>query len=303
MSYTLENNDYPALYQIADESSLQGQHKYLKLFRLQLFVLIFGAAVSLFPLDNPNYGYILAIISALMFGFAMAITVGIKYMNLENNWYIGRAIAESLKTLTWRYIMQGEPFVSENLKEDTDKKFCEILSQILSENGTYLDLTAKERETDLQITEKMELIRSLDFEQRKTIYIDFRIRDQLDWYQKKAKFNKKKANTYFYLLLLTQAIAMIYSLCLIQNPSLFNAVPLITAVASGIISWVQVKQFEEFAEAYSVAAQEITLILTQVKYINTENKFSVFIADTENAFSREHTLWLARKDVYNYNQK
>lgn len=29
----------------------------------------------------------------------------------------------------------------------------------------------------------------------------------------------------------------------------------------------------------------------------TDEKFSVFVGDAENAFSREHTQWVARKDV------
>ncbi len=96
---------------------------------------------------------------------------------------------------------------------------------------------------------------------------------------------------------------MIYSLILIKSPEFFNAVPLITSIAASIIAWAQVKQFEEFAQAYGTTAQEISLILTQLPYITDENKFAVFVGDTENAFSREHTLWLARKDVYNYSSK
>jgi hypothetical protein len=29
-----------------------------------------------------------------------------------------------------------------------------------------------------------------------------------------------------------------------------------------------------------------------------EDEFSVFVGDAENAFSREHTQWVARKDIY-----
>jgi hypothetical protein len=298
-----EHSDFPILYRLSDESSLNGQRKYLKFFKLEQITLISGAIVSMFPLENPSYGYIFATLSAFFFALSIALAVGIKSMKYENHWYIGRAIAESIKTLTWRYITRGEPFVDDASQEIVDGKFCSILATMLKENGGDIDLIPLQQNFELQITEKMRVLRNSEFNQRKELYVENRVKDQLNWYQKKAKFNKDKGNTYFVILVFCQSIAMIYSLVLIKFPDLFNGVPLITSIAASVIAWTQVKQFEEFAQAYSTTAQEISLILTQLPYVTDENKFSVFVGDTENAFSREHTLWLARKDVYNYSSK
>ena len=298
-----ENSDFPILYRLSDESSLSGQGKYLRFFKLEQITLILGAIVSMFPLDNPSFGYILAMLSAFFFAASIAFAVGIKSMRFENNWYIGRAIAESIKTLTWRYVTKGEPFIDDISQEEVDRKFCNILTEILKENGGDLDLTPQQQSFELQITEKMRILRNDEFNKRKEMYIENRVKDQLNWYQRKAKYNKDNGMKYFWILISCQSIAMIYSLILIKSPEFFNGVPLITSIAASIIAWTQVKQFEEFAQAYGTTAQEISLILTQLPYITDENKFAVFVGDTENAFSREHTLWLARKDVYNYSSK
>ena len=51
------------------------------------------------------------------------------------------------------------------------------------------------------------------------------------------------------------------------------------------------------AASYALAAHEIGLIKEQSLLPDTPEKFSLFVGDAENAFSREHTQWVARKDV------
>lgn len=294
-----EQIDFPALYQIADDSSLKGQKLYLNFFRWEQITLIAGAIVSLFPLSDPDYGYLLAMLAALCFIAAIALSVAMKSKKFENSWYVGRAVAESIKTLTWRYITKGEPFVNNSSQQEVDTHFCTVINQIRKNNEDNLDLTIIASHNE-QITSKMRMIRSHDLEQRKKFYVENRIKDQLAWYQRKARFNKDKGSLYFKGLIVCQSIAVIYSGILIKYPDLFNSIPLITTIASCIIGWTQVKQYEELAQAYSTTAQDIAIILSQEQYLDDEDKFSSFVGDAENAFSREHTLWLARKDVYDY---
>ncbi len=299
----MEYNDFPGLYKIADTSSLRGQRNYLLLFRFELLTLALAAVVGLFQLDNKEYGAILAILSATLFCIGVVVTIIIKMIKFEDKWYIGRAVAESIKTLSWRYITKGEPFKDTFTDEETDRKFCSILDELRKQNTSYLDFTLPVNNKDKQISDKMKFIRNTELEDRKRLYIDFRVKDQLEWYERKAKFNKDKANIFFILIIFFQLVAGIYSLLLIKSPDLFNIVPMFSTLSAIVLSWLQVKQFQELSQAYSVTAQDIRMILEQEKYVNDEEKFSGFVADTENAFSREHTLWLARKDVFTYDSK
>ena len=69
------------------------------------------------------------------------------------------------------------------------------------------------------------------------------------------------------------------------------------AMAASVLSWMQAKRFSELAASYALAAHEIGLIKEQSLLPDTPEKFSLFVGDAENAFSREHTQWVARKDV------
>ncbi|MCH9305572.1 SLATT domain-containing protein [Escherichia coli] len=69
------------------------------------------------------------------------------------------------------------------------------------------------------------------------------------------------------------------------------------ASAASILTWMQAKRFSELAASYSLTSHEIGLVKEEAKQPNTDEEFSVFVGDAENAFSREHTQWVARKDV------
>ena len=70
--------------------------------------------------------------------------------------------------------------------------------------------------------------------------------------------------------------------------------PLIV-IAASVVGWMQIKKFNELTAAYTVAAHEIGLIRPMAHDANDDKKFSEFVNDAEKAFSREHTLWIARQ--------
>ena len=49
------------------------------------------------------------------------------------------------------------------------------------------------------------------------------------------------------------------------------------------------------AASYAVADQELGAIEVTGPTINIESEWEVFVRDAEDAISREHTLWLARR--------
>jgi len=295
----VEHKDYPSFFKTTDRYSLEGQQTYLKWIKVELIILVIAGVISLFPFDNEDYGQILAVLSVIAFAAGIGITFHIKNSKFEDDWYIGRALAESIKSLTWKYMTKGEPFIEDLSNEDADKKFIAVLKDMLDENRTFLKVTYQE-DDGINITAKMRELRQSSFQDRKNAYINDRVKDQQNWYKSKSTFNKAKASQLFWFIISLQAGALIYSLYLIVNPSFFNAVPLATTLAAVFLSWLQVKQHQELSQSYAVAANDINLILSQEPYIDSEEKLEIFIADSENAFSREHTLWIARRDVLTY---
>ena len=146
------------------------------------------------------------------------------------------------------------------------------------------------------ITSKMLEIRGLSLHERKQYYIKNRIEDQKTWYSDKAQYNIDKYNCWFKTIITSQILSIIGVIILIKDPlNSWNIVGLFTTISASGLSWLQVKQHQELKQAYTTAAQELNFILSLSDEIDTENAFSKFVLDSENAISREHTLWLAQK--------
>jgi hypothetical protein len=60
---------------------------------------------------------------------------------------------------------------------------------------------------------------------------------------------------------------------------------------------VQTKKYKELEKSYALTSHEINFIATQKDDIKSDDLLSEYVDNSENAFSREHTQWIARKDT------
>lgn len=103
----MEQKDYPGLYRAADTASVKAQSAYLRSFQWHIVTLVTGAALAVNPAPTALY----SLINAGVFLAALGISVLIASKRYEKSWYSARAVAESVKTSTWRYMMRAEPFL------------------------------------------------------------------------------------------------------------------------------------------------------------------------------------------------
>src|SRR5690606_26036013 len=119
---------------------------------------------------------------------------------------------------------------------------------------------------------------------------------QNDWVTSIADTNIYKYYSRFWAVIIMQFLAIISIVYLILYPnSDFNLVGIFTTLSASFFSWLQLKKYQENKEAYNTAMSELNLIKNEAKYITEEDAFSKFVLDSENAMSREHTMWLAQK--------
>jgi len=216
-------------------------------------------------------------------------------MRPDRFWYAGRAVAESIKTVTWRYVCRAEPFQGDDANARND--FRQTLKQIVEQNREVCQ-SLTEHLDGQQFTPVMEAMRAKGLEERRATYSASRIADQLTWYAKKAAFNRRRSKWFFWMLIGTNAVAVVCAVLRIAFPDQpFWPTDVFVAAAASLLSWMQAKRFSELAASYALAAHEISLIKEQSLLPDTDEKFSLFVGDAENAFSREHTQWVARKDV------
>jgi len=132
---------------------------------------------------------------------------------------------------------------------------------------------------------------------RKAIYLSQRIEEQRTWYSRKAKSNRHQSRKWFIGLCVLYGIAILLLIIRIARPNIpYWPIEVIAVSASAVIGWMQLNRFNELASAYGLTAHEIGIIKTRLASVTNADSLSRFVSDAENAFSREHTQWAARRD-------
>lgn len=292
----MEEKYFPGLYQASNTASLLAQKCYKNIIASDLIMMIIASALAVYNYQNTEPKLWVYVISGMFLLGCFTLTLIVRVIKFEDTWYQGRALAESCKTLTWRFITCAESFEISLNREVVKRKFILRIKELSNEFEELNEsLNAKTIVLPV-ITDKMWGIRNLTTLERKDFYIKHRINDQKDWYATKAELNKKKYNNWFIVIIASQFIAILSIGYLITCPdSNWNLVGLFTTISASALSWLQLKQHQELKQAYTTAAQELHFIEVSLGNVNSDDELAEFVLDSENAISREHTLWLAQK--------
>jgi hypothetical protein len=292
----MQNSDFPSYFQAADNASISTQKYYLNIIKIDLLFMIIASALSIYNYQLEESKLLIYVISGLLLLISLILTIILKTKKYEDVWYQGRALAESCKTLTWRFVCCSEYFENTIDIIEVKRRFTERIKELASE---FKELSISMNSETLNrpiITDKMLEIRNMNLTERRKYYIQNRIDDQKKWYSSKAEYNIEKYNLWFWIIIISQSASLIGIVFLIKYPQCdWNFVSLFTTISASAISWLQLKQHQELKQAYTTATQELNFIVTLSEQATTEDSFSKFVLDSENAVSREHTLWLAQR--------
>ena len=285
----LEDNDLPGFWRCADNTSIKAQKTVLLLVKLRFFGLIFAALLGVIA-SVTSWKFISILISVC---FLMILLVEALEMHLQpnQNWYSGRALAESAKTLAWRFAVCGAPFDKDLSPSEAKKLLRERIDEVSKKASDKIIIDSDHP----IVTEAMVKLRQSSFEERKKAYISQRLENQYVWYANKAKWNQKRA-TYWKIILITgeflaTGIAGSQYIGLIP----INIAGLLSTIVGCASTWIAVKQFSNLASAYSITASELAILKSEVEDITDPDKWAIEVDDAEEAISREHTLWLASR--------
>jgi SMODS and SLOG-associating 2TM effector domain 3/SMODS and SLOG-associating 2TM effector domain 1 len=289
---------YPALFQAFDSASKRAQKIYLRLFRGTLLLLIFGAVLGSFSVKLTGWHQASGILSAALIAISLILSAALKIASPEKTWFAARAVAESTKSLSWRYMVGAEPYGVDMPPQAADSQFADDLHSILQERRHLAGRYGAGPADRPQISPEMVALRAQSTEDRRSLYLRERIRDQRTWYSSNADQSDKLHTRWFWIATVFQAAALISAIFMIALGDVpMNPTGACAAVATAAMAWLQMKRYQDLAQAYALAAFELGLIEVQGQHVHTEAEFSKFVANAENAISREHTMWIARRDV------
>jgi hypothetical protein len=284
---------FPPLYQAADRNSLDGQRRFLNATRLRLAMLVVAAGFGMFTWRRAG-GDLAGIGGAIAFVVALLAELYLLQARPDRLWYDGRAVAESAKTLTWRYLVGGSPFGRREVSErEAERLLLDRFRQITRELGGA-HLVPVSGDTD-QIGPALREVRALPLDRRRELYRGQRIDGQQAWYARSARRNERRATQWSLVLTSLEALGLAGGVLKATGVVAVDLLGFGSALVAAGVAWVQAKQHQHLANAYAVASQELSTISGQVDLTTTEEDWAHFVDQAEEAISREHTLWRASR--------
>jgi hypothetical protein len=287
--------DMPGINRAADSAAAAGQREYLRFTRVRLSCVIVAAAAGAWAAfaDKPaGWHKALAAIAVASFILAFAAEIWLLTRRPEELWYHGRAIAESSKTLAWRYAMRADPFAVAEKESDTDARIIGRIRELMAGSSIASRLPMV---TGDNITAAMRTLRAATLDERKRAYIGGRVTDQQAWYDRKARYNSNRATLWRIALIVLELAGALWAVLILAGVTRLVLDGVLAAMIAAAGAWLEVKQFDNLAEAYSLTAIELGFVRSEAESVSDEPGWSSYVNSAERAISREHTMWLARR--------
>ncbi|PBC81232.1 Protein of unknown function [Streptomyces sp. 2224.1] len=280
----LRDDDLPVVFRSSDAASLIGQRRYVRGTMWRLLLAVSAALCGALDHRAALIGLVTVFVATV------CVEVWLLAERPEQAWYDGRALAESTKTLAWRYAVGGAPFPADLPPAEAHRRFHERLETLLREAPA----TSLAPVGSIAATDAMTALRSRSFADRKRAYLRSRIEDQQRWYTTKATGNITRARQWRLLLIAIEGLGLAAAILRLTGLLTFDLAGVLAAVLGAGSAWFAVRQYETLGRAYTFAATELSVVHQRLALAGDES-WAQEVADAEEAISREHTMWRASR--------
>jgi len=281
----LERSDLPATCRSAARVARDGRVRTRRLVAVELISLVLAGVAGLWALP------VWAAAGGGFFMIFLAAFVLRAYFRVEDAWYLGRAGAESVRTLAWRFAVGGVPFPPGQADDAASRMFLDRVAAVLHQLGGIV--LAPTGSDDRELTAGMRTVRAAPFAARRVVYVRDRIGHQIGWYTSKARDHDRAARLWFVVSVAASLAGVGVAVARTFGGFSQDWLGVCSAVATAAVAWNQLNQHRTLVAAYRLTARELAIVRDRAEHVD-EADWAAFVADAEDAVSREHTMWLAR---------
>ncbi|WP_051831732.1 DUF4231 domain-containing protein [Streptomyces violens] len=215
--------------------------------------------------------------SLMAFIIALAAEVLLLRTRPEETWYQGRAVAESLKSLAWKYATRAQPFhgVGDDEAAALFRRKIRSVLDVLPEG------VVPASELPAQISTRMRELRQAPLSIRITAYKCGRVEDQRLWYARKARFNAERSQRWRLSLLGLELVGVFRALLLLLNVTTFDLGSLLAVLVAAGGAWLEVKQYDNLASAYALTSTELLLVEGEGEGVVSEEDLAQYVVSAE----------------------
>lgn len=215
-------------------------------------------------------------------------------LRLESAWYDCRAVAESVKTLSWRYMMGAAPYPACSTVAGDEERLAADISRLLETSPGAEAHLARIDSPPYYLTQDMQRLRAASLAERKRAYVTERLCDQIQWYRSKAQSLRRKAAIWFGVSTGLEILVVLALVGFVSHLGVALGSVAITMASLSLV-WLQTKRYSELSHAYTHAYQALCILRPLLEQSSDDATFAHYVAQVEEAVSREHTMWIDRR--------
>ena len=277
-------------------ASAQNQRIHFWLLRVQIYILLGIAAVSAIDWQLfPVFRTVSIIVAVSLIGVSLVQMFG-QIQKYDSKWFASRAVAESVKTQTWRFMMRVSPYRDGEDASGVVAHFVADVRQLLKEQQDAKLVAGSQSVEGTEVTKIMLDGRNRSVSERREFYLRDRIRDQKDWYSKKAVSSSRLHDRWLVATFASQGGAGVIALLTVLFPGFaLNPVGIVTTLASCGMSWMNAKSYRELSQSYGLIAHDLSGYESEAEGVDSQEKLEKLVSNVEGRISGEHTYWKARR--------
>jgi hypothetical protein len=284
----LLRNDLPTVYRAASDTAGRNKRRSLRWSSVQLVLLAIGSligGVQTTMVGRLDLGGLVAT-GALLLSLLPAMWLAVA--NPQRSWYRSRSGAESIKTLSWRYAVRALPFAD----ADSDDRLRQDLANVCS-GLPEITWSAD----PIEATPRMRALRDAPLAERRRVYVECRIDSQRAWYHGRARSFARAARWWTVVALVSTVLGLGAGFLRTFDVISYDGLGAACALAASATAWLQLKQYRPLVTAYSLVAVELATVRAMLADIDEETHWATVTHEAEEAISREHSMWLARREA------
>lgn len=291
----LKPEELPELYRQTGRAALRARRVHDSALRLAYICLVLGAFVSLASSLLAPFEDEINLAAAVLLGLALAAVLVTEFGGLARSAYGARVLAESIRSLSWRYMAKAAPYQPGLSAHEVDNRFMASLRVILNAREA-LQVLPRLEVTSGEITERMRQIRAQPAASRAATYFRARIDRQRMVHNALAAGNRRQSLVMTMISVSALAAVLALGLLMALRTGLpIQPVPAFAALGAAALGWSSHKHNQELFVAHRLTEYELGLIASREDFVNSDQDLSRLATDAENAIAKEHTLWAARR--------
>lgn len=297
----MKMSDYPAPYISTDAAAKVAQTFQTRLFRLEILLTLLagliGALKSVLPsqIGGVGMGNTTTVIAVTLFAGALLISSTRATQRYDKRWADSRAAAETVKTLTWQYMMRVAPY--DGGVAEANKQFLSDAKEAMH-GGKYVEHRSSALPEGAQVvTPYMLDLRAQPLLARRDVYVRDRVRDQYWWYFGKAALNERNSQLWFFAGMVAKTVALVATVIASGTGHSSAFIAGASALATAVIAMAQTGRYDELARSYGAAGENLQLLepMFDDVTVTDEDSLSTYVGKAEGILSKEYADWQAKQ--------